>query len=146
MGYMCKMKYLYCCGPGHLVQIHGIMDLMKNQQIKNINLTTSASNLITGHVWIFQNKHQNQNKNGSLSTKPSICYGHPNPWPEHYRKWVGWTKEKKRQHGYGNLNDLERIWYLVRCSPISSVIIGEDSELLSWKKEVAKKYLIKCGK
>ncbi len=32
------------------------------------------------------------------------------PWPEPYRKWVGWTEEKKHQHGAGILKDLERLW------------------------------------
>ncbi|MDM1740218.1 hypothetical protein HX113_13950 [Acinetobacter towneri] len=41
-------------GPEHLVQMHGIMDSIKYQQIKNLNLTASVRNLIMGHVWIFQ--------------------------------------------------------------------------------------------
>ncbi len=41
-------------GPGHLVQMHGIMDSIKYQQIKNLNLTASVRNLIMGHVLIFQ--------------------------------------------------------------------------------------------
>ncbi len=41
-------------GPGHLVQMHGIMDSIKYQQIKNQNLTASVRNLIMGHVLIFQ--------------------------------------------------------------------------------------------
>ncbi len=61
-------------GPEHLVQMHGIMDSIKYQQIKNQNLTASVRNLIMGRVWIFHqdnnpNKHQNKHKNGSLSTK-----------------------------------------------------------------------------
>ncbi len=61
-------------GPEHLVQMHGIMDSIKYQQIKNLNLTASVRNLIMGRVWIFHqdnnpNKHQNKHKNGSLSTK-----------------------------------------------------------------------------
>jgi len=40
-------------GPGHLVQIHGIMDSIKYQQIKNQNLTASARNPIMGRGWIF---------------------------------------------------------------------------------------------
>ncbi len=41
-------------GPGHLVQMHGIMDSIKYQQMKNQNLTASVRNLIMGHVLIFQ--------------------------------------------------------------------------------------------
>jgi len=40
-------------GPGHLVQIHGIMDSIKYQQIKNQILTASARNPIMGRSWIF---------------------------------------------------------------------------------------------
>ncbi len=45
-------------GPEHLVQMHGIMDSMRYQQIKNQNLTASVRNLIMGRVWIF---HQDSN-------------------------------------------------------------------------------------
>ncbi len=42
-------------GPGQrLVQMHGIMDSIKYQQIKNLNLTASVRNIIKGHVLIFQ--------------------------------------------------------------------------------------------
>ncbi len=41
-------------GPGHLVQMHGIMDSIKYQQITNQNLTASVRNIIKGHVLIFQ--------------------------------------------------------------------------------------------
>jgi len=40
-------------GPGLLVQIHGIVDFVKYQQIKNQNLKPSARNLIMGRGWIF---------------------------------------------------------------------------------------------
>ncbi len=36
-------------GPEYLVQMHGIMDSIKFQQIKNLNLTASVRNLIMGH-------------------------------------------------------------------------------------------------
>jgi len=45
--------YLFAGGPGHLVQIYGIMDSIKYQQIKNQNLTPSSRNLILGRGWIF---------------------------------------------------------------------------------------------
>ncbi len=35
-------------GPGHLVQMHGIMDSIKYQQIKNQNLTASVIEVCTG--------------------------------------------------------------------------------------------------
>ncbi len=44
--------------PEHFVQMHGIMDSIKYQQIKNQNLTASVRNLIMDGVWIF---HQDNN-------------------------------------------------------------------------------------
>jgi len=51
---------IFARGPGHLIQIHGIMNSIKYQQIKNQNLTTSARYLqtsarylITGHAQVF---------------------------------------------------------------------------------------------
>ncbi len=41
-------------GPGHLVQMHGIIDSIKYQKIKNQNLTASVRNLMMGHVLNFQ--------------------------------------------------------------------------------------------
>ncbi len=46
-------------GPEYLVQIHGIMDSIKYQQIQNQNLTFYVRNLIMGRGWIL---HQDQNK------------------------------------------------------------------------------------
>ncbi len=37
-------------GPEHLVEMHGIMDSIKYQQIKNLNLTASVRNLVVGHL------------------------------------------------------------------------------------------------
>ncbi len=45
-------------GPEHLVQMHGIMDSIKYQQIKNQQVTASVRNLIMSRVWIF---HQDNN-------------------------------------------------------------------------------------
>ncbi len=62
-------------GPGHLVQIHVIMDSIKYQQIKkNQQVTDSVRNLIMGRGWIFHQDNDpeqtsNKHKNGSLSTK-----------------------------------------------------------------------------
>ncbi len=67
-------------GPGHLVQIHGIMDSIKYQQIKNLNLTASVRNLIMDHVWIF---HQdNDPKQTSKSTHKCVT--------EHKMKLLPW--------------------------------------------------------
>ncbi len=57
-------------GPGHLVQMHGIMDSIKYQQIKNQNLTASVRNLIIVNlinVLIFQ--QDNNPKQTSKSTE-----------------------------------------------------------------------------
>ncbi len=101
-------------GPEHLVQMHGIMDPIKYQQIKNLNLSASVRNLITGRVWIF---HQDNNpKQTSKSTQKwftqneSSAMAVPVLWPEPCRKWVRWTEEKKHRHGAVNLKDLERFW------------------------------------
>ncbi len=40
-------------GPEHLVQMHGIMDSIKYQQIQNQQMTDSVRNLIMSRVWIF---------------------------------------------------------------------------------------------
>jgi len=58
--------YFCAGGPGLLIQIHGIVDSIKYQKIKNLNLTPSARNLIMVGSSIrttIQNKHQNQHKN-----------------------------------------------------------------------------------
>ncbi len=61
-------------GPEHLVQMHGIMDSIKYQQIKNQNLTASVRNRITAVFGsstrtTIQNNIKINTKNGSLSTK-----------------------------------------------------------------------------
>jgi len=58
--------YFFAGGPGHLVQIHGTMDFIKYQHIKNPNLMASARNFIRGCVWIF---HQDK---GPKQTSKSI--------------------------------------------------------------------------
>jgi len=48
-------------GPGLLVQIHDIMDSIKYQQLKKLNLLTApACNHVTDHGWIFQQAVQKQ--------------------------------------------------------------------------------------
>ncbi len=67
-------------GPEHLVQMHGIMDSIKYQQIKNLNLTASVRNRIMDHVWIF---HQdNSPKQTSKSTQKCVT--------EHKMKLLTW--------------------------------------------------------
>ncbi len=51
--------------PGHLDQMHGIMDSIKYQQLKNLNPTASVRNIIKGRGWIF---HQDNNSK-QTSTK-----------------------------------------------------------------------------
>jgi len=63
-----------------------------------------------------QSKSKINTKNVSLSTKASAMTV-PVAWPEPYRKWVGWTEEKKQEHGSGNQKDLGRFcmeeWSLI---------------------------------
>ncbi len=68
-------------GPEHLVQMHGIMDSIKYQQIKNQNLTASVRNLIMGRVWIFN--QDNNPKQTSKSTQKRVTEQKKNllPWP-----------------------------------------------------------------
>ncbi len=137
-------------GPEHLVQMHGIMDSIKYQQIKNQNLTASVRNLILGHVWIFHqdnnpNKHQNKHKNGSLSTNEYFIIAVSVLWPEPCRRWVRWTEEKKHRHGAVNLKDLERFcmkkWSLISYQVFSklfrhyrrklrAVVLGKDVAII----------------
>jgi len=65
-------------------------------------------------------------------------------------KWFELNR-KKNQHELVNLKVLERFcmeeWSLkslVRCSANSSGIKGEDLELISWEKEVAKSINMVC--
>ncbi len=101
-------------GPEHLVQMHGIMDSIKYQQIKNQNLTASVRNLIMGRVWIF---HQDNNPKQNIKINTKMGHWAQNEyftmavsvlWPEPCRRWVRWTEEKKHRHGAVNLKDLER--------------------------------------
>ncbi len=130
-------------GPVYLVQMHGFMDSIKYQQIKNLNLTASVRNLIMGRGWIF---HQDNNpKQTSKSTqkwvtehKMKLLPGpsqssdlNPteNEWREEKELWI-WRIWRDSVWRNG-------LWSLIRCSPNSSGIIGENSELLSWERDVA---------
>ncbi len=138
--------YISAGGPGHLVQMHGIMDSIKYQQIKNQQVTDSVRNLIMGHVWIFQ-PDNNPNTNLKNNTKMSHWAQNqasamiiPVLWPEPCRKWMRWTEEKKlwiwriwSDSGWRN-----GLWSLVRCSLTSSGMIGEHLELLNWQMKVSK--------
>jgi len=143
--------FFFAGGPGNIVQIHGIMDSSKYQQIKYRNLTASARNLIMGRRWIFY--LDNNPKQTSGSTQKYVN--------EHKIKLLAWPS-----HAVPNLNNIESewgelkrrstemdlgiemiwrdsvwrngLWSLVSCSPNSSGIIGEDLELLTWQNEVAK--------
>ncbi len=57
-------------------------------------------------------------------------------------EWVNWREEAPswscESEGSGEiLYEENGLWSLVRCSPNSSGIIGENSELLPWEKDVA---------
>ncbi len=87
-------------GPGHLVQIHDIMDSIEDQQVTNLNLTASVRNLIMGRGWIF---HQDNNpKLTSKSTQKWVTEHKINllPWPSQSsdlnpeeNEWVNWREE-----------------------------------------------------
>ena len=62
--------YFSAGGPGLYIQIHGIVDSIKYQQIQNLNLMAAARNLIMGRGWIF---HQdNDPKQTSKSTQKCV--------------------------------------------------------------------------
>ena len=65
--------YFSAGGPGLLVQIHGIVDSIKYQQIKNQNLTPSARNLIMGRGWIF---HQDNDPKQTSKSKQKFVVEH----------------------------------------------------------------------
>ncbi len=115
-------------GPEHLVQMHGIMNSIKYQQIKNQNLTASVRNLIMGCVWIFhqttiQNKHQNNTKMGHWAQNEYFTMAVSVLWPEPCRRWVRWTEEKKHRHGAVNLKDLERFCMKKMVSDLLSGVL-----------------------
>lgn len=127
-------------GPGHLVWIHGIMD----SQILNEHLTASARKLKMGRNWtMIQNIHQNQHKNGLLTTKIKVL-----PWPSQFPDWNpieklwGELKRGVHQHGPRNGKDLKRFcieeWpqFPYPCI-LHTHQSGEDSVRLSWQREAA---------
>ncbi len=128
--------------PELLVQMHGTMDSIKDQQIRNQNLTASFRNLIMGRIWIFtrttiQNNHQNKHKNGSLNRNWIFYHGCPCPltWTLQKMSGVNWREVQT----FMNLKDLERFCFKMVSDLFanSSGILGENSELLPWGKDVA---------
>ncbi len=79
-------------------------------------------------VWIFQPYNnpytnlKNNTKIGHCAQNQASAMAIPVLWPEPCRKWVGWTEEKKHQHGAGNLKGLERFW-IKEWSLISSGVL-----------------------
>ncbi len=99
----------------------------------------------------IQNKHQNKHKNGSLSTKWIFYHGCPCPltWTLQKMSEVNWREEVPtwscESEGSGEiLYEENSLWSLIRCSPNSSGIIGENSELLHWEKDVGQHELDKA--
>ncbi len=78
-------------GPAHLVQVHGIMDSIKYQQIKNLNLSASVRNLIMGLGWIFY--QDNNPQQTSKSTQIGVT--------EHKIKLLPWLSQ------FPDLNPIE---------------------------------------
>jgi len=60
---------LFDGGPGHLIQIHGIMDQIQTD--KNQNMTPSARNLIIGRGWMIFHQ-DNDPKQTSISTQKCV--------------------------------------------------------------------------
>ncbi len=80
----------------------------------------------------------------SLSTKLIFYHGCPCPltWTLQKTSEVNWREEvltwSCESEGSGEiLYEENGLWSLIRCSPNSSGIIGENSELLSLEKDVA---------
>ncbi len=90
------------------------------------------SNLIMGHVWIFQPYNnpntnlKNNTKMGHWAQNQASAMAIPVLWPEPCRKWVSWTEEKKHRHGAVNLKGLEwfwmKEWSLISCPVFSNLI------------------------
>ncbi len=70
-------------GPGCLVQMHGIMDSIKYQHIKYLNLTAFVRNRIINFVWIFY--QDNDLKQTSKSTQKCVN--------EHKMKLLSWLSQ-----------------------------------------------------
>jgi len=73
---LCQRSWTSCSDTWH----HGFDQIPTDN--KNQNLTACARNLITGHVWSFQEDSDpktNIKIKTKMSKKPSICNGHPSP-------------------------------------------------------------------
>ncbi len=133
-------------GPEHLVQMHGIMDSIKYQQIK-IKTWLPLLEILYWAVCgsstrtTIQNKHQNKHKNGSLSTKwifyhccllSSDLNPTENEWGELKRRstvmelwiWRIWRDSVWRNG----------LWSLIRCSPKSSGIYEKTQSCCAGKR------------
>ncbi len=60
-------SYFSTRGPGHLVQMHGIMEFT-NKNRSNLNLTVSVRNRIMGRCWIFH-QDSDQKQTSKLTQK-----------------------------------------------------------------------------
>ncbi len=109
----------------HLVIMHGIMDSIKYQQIKNQNLTASVRSLIMCHVWIF---HQDNNpKQTSKSTQKWVT--------EYKMNLLPWLSQ------FSDLNPTENEWgELKRRNTVMELWIWR-----IWRDSVWRKWsLISC--
>ncbi len=88
-------------------------------------------NIIVGHVWIIpmENNQKTNIKNNTKMgdwEKNASAMAIPVPWPEPYKKRVGWTEEEKHHRGTGNLKGLDWIWVkecsLISCQVFSNLI------------------------
>ncbi len=127
-------------GPGRFVQIHGIMDSFKYQQINKTKSDCLCKKSDNGPCLDLPSRQWSKtnikiNTNVSLSTKLSFCHMSENEWGELKRRstnielWI-WRIWRYSVWRNGLLS-------LVSCSPNSSCSKGENSELLSWDKDVA---------
>ncbi len=124
--------YILLEGPGH-----GPLDTWHHgfYQIPTDKTSISDwlfSNLIMGHVWIFQPYNnpntnlKNNTKMGHWAQNQASAMAIPVLWHEPYSKWVRWTEEKKHRHGDVNLKGLEwfcmKEWSLISCPVFSNLI------------------------
>jgi len=93
---MCKMKCSTVClmlwakGRGHVLQIHGIIDSINYQEIKKSKPDSLCLESYNGPCLNLSTGHDPKTniKNGSLSTKPSICSNQGLKWAGMVRNCV----------------------------------------------------------
>jgi len=130
--------YFSAGGPGLLI-LHGIVDSIKYQQIKNQNLTPSTKSY--NGPWLDLPSGQNKT-NIEINTK--ICWGAQNAasapsqspdlmsgvnWRDEAPTWI-WESEGSGESLNGMVSDI--------LSVVLQRIIGENSELIYWQKEIAR--------